>query len=504
MAFHAVYKRHTPFAFETVSCPVFNGVYKVQKVGDVLLYAYLYYESEFPSQIQSISLFIGGQEIDTWDDYYLNVLNPVLMSKYNGYTPRSRTKFLPLPIPMLPLKNMRYHEIEFVVKPSGLPISIHMMQAWVDETIPDGDILYHRVFPQRIRPNVPFSIYGAVKYIASSDFQLDTVRFEREYNVLPLRAAFMNNTTTKTRDFVGGPALIDIPIRVLHATLLTATDIELYGYDDQSRFGKCMFFILREVCGEFTPISIDDDEVLKVVGEYILCRHSVRRLDGTLVETYSDDIINGYIIYEKLFIVFRTIGFKYINSTTLGLYTVENQKHYSTHQVKDEKYIISYTDGSYDIINTDTLEATRNIPTSEIASILSIPSSQLDERDALEVGRTDEYYSREEGGVSKIYFQSQLIFTCSTNGYRTLVDDQFYIYFFSIISSEVVRIPKGFGADSIRIKTLIPFCTDTNSSDLTGYRWFSGEDIRINASGMLYVIVYTILSVQNGMASLRF
>ena len=502
MAFHAVYKRHTPFAFETVSCPVFNGVYKVQKVGDVLLYAYLYYESEIPSHIQSISLFIGGQEIDTWDEYYLNVLNPVLMSKYNGYTPHISTKFLPLPIPMLPLKNMRYHEIEFVVKPSGLPISIHMMQAWVDEIIPDGDILYHRVFPQRIRPNIPFSIYGAVKYIASSDFRLDTVRFEREYNVLPLRVAFMNNTTTKTRDFIGGLALIDIPIRALHATLLTPTEIQLYGYDDQSRFGQCTFFIVREICSEFTHIPVDNDEVLKVVGEYILCRRSIRRLDGKLVETYSDDIINGYIIKEKLFIVFRIIGFKYIDDKTMSGYTVENQKHYSTDHFKN--YIISYMDGSYDIINTDTLEATRNIPTSEIASILSIPSSQLDERDALEAGRTDEYYSREEGGVSKIYFKSQLIFTCPTNGYRTLLDDEFYIYFFSIVSSQVVRIPKGSGVDSIRIRTLIPFCTDTNSSDLTGYRWFSGEDIRINASGMLYVIVYTILSVRNGMASLRF
>lgn len=502
MAFHAVYKRHTPFAFETVSCPVFNGVYKVQKVGDVLLYAYLYYESEFPSQIQSISLYIGGQEIDTWDEYYLNVLNPVLMSKYNGYTPRSRTKFLPLPIPMLPLKNMRYHEIEFVVKPSGLPISIHMMQAWVDETIPDGDILYHRVFSQRIRPNIPFSIYGAVKYIASSDFRLDTVRFEREYNVLPLRVAFMNNTTTKTRDFVEGSALIDIPIRVLHAILLTPTEIQLYGYDQQSRFGQCTFFILREVCGEFTPISVDGDEVLKVVGDYILCRRSVRRLDGTLIEIYEDDVIDGYIINEKLFIVFRTIGFKYINNVTIGTYTFEKEGHYSTHQI--DNYIISYTDGSYDIINTDTLQATRNPPTSEFVQILSIPSSQLDERDVLEVGQTDEYYSRREDGVSKIYYQSQLIFTCPTNGYRTFVNDQFYIYFFSIVSPQVVRIPLGIGTDSIRIKTLIPFCTDTNSSDLTGYRWFSGEDIRINASGMLYVIVYTILSIQNGMASLRF
>ena len=503
MAFHAVYKRHTPFAFETVSCPVFNGVYKVQKVGDVLLYAYLYYESEFPSQIQSISLFIGGQEIDTWDEYYLNVLNPVLMSKYNGYTPRSRTKFLPLPIPMLPLKNMRYHEIEFVVKPAGLPISIHMMQAWVDETIPDGDILYHRLFSQNIRPNIPFSIYGAVKYIASSDFQLDTIRFEREYNVLPLQVGFMNNTTTKTRDFIGGPALVFIPIRVLHAKLMPPNEIQLYGYDDQSRFGQCTFFILREVCGEFTPISVDGDEVLKVVGEYILCRRSVRGLDETLVETYSDEIIDGYIINEKLFIVFRTIGFKYIGDATIGRYTYENQNHYSTHQI-NKKYIISYTDGLYDIINTDTVQATRNPPTTDFPRLISIQSTTLDPRDALAAGRTDEYYSREEGGVSKIYYQSQLVFTCPTNGYRTLLNDQFYIYFFSIVSTQVVRIPIGIGTDSIRIKTLIPFCTDTNSSDLTGYRWFSGEDIRINASGMLYVIVYTILSVRNGMASLRF
>lgn len=504
MAFHAVYKRHTPFAFESVSCPVFNGVYKVQKVGDVLLYAYLYYESEFPSQIQSISLFIGGQEIDTWDDYYLNVLNPVLMSKYNGYTPQSITKFLPLPIPMLPLKNMRYHDIEFVVKPAGLPISIHLMHAWVDETIPDGDILYHRVFPQRIRPNIPFSIYGAVKYIASSDFRLDTIRFEREYNVLPLRVAFMNNTTTKTRDFIGSPVLISIPIRVLHATLASTKQIQLYGYDTETRFGQCMFDILREICGEFTPIPVGDDEVLKVVGTYIVCRRSVWNLIGTLIDTYSDDIIDAYMIGGRLFIVFRTIGFKYIDSTTLGLYTSNDRNHYSTHQVKDEKYIISYTDGSYDIIDTGTLQATQNIPTYEIGEIISIRSTELDPRDALEVGRTDRYYSKEEGGLSKIYYQSQLVFTCPTNGYRTLVDDKFYIYFFSIVSTQAVRIPKGVGTDSIRIQTLIPFCTDTNSSDLTGYRWFSGEDIRVNASGMLYVVVYTILSVRNGMASLRF
>jgi hypothetical protein len=158
----------------------------------------------------------------------------------------------------------------------------------------------------------------------------------------------------------------------------------------------------------------------------------------------------------------------------------------------------------YDVIDTETLQVSGNPPTSEIFEIISIPSTVRDSRDAFESGQTDEYYSREEGGVSKIYYQSQLVFTCPTNGYRTLVDDRFYIYFFSIASTQLVRVPKGIGTDSIRIKTLIPFCTDTNSSDLTGYRWFSGEDIRINASGMLYVIVYTILSVRNGMASLRF
>jgi hypothetical protein len=501
MAFHAVYKRHTPFAFETVSCPVFNGVYKVQKVGDVLLYAYLYYESEFPSQIQSISLFIGGQEIDTWDDYYLNVLNPVLMSKYNGYTPQNTTKFLPIPIPMLPLKNMRYHDIEFVVKPAGLPISIHMMQAWVDETIPDGDILYHRVFRQSIRPNIPFSVYGAVKYIASSDFRLDTIRFEREYTVLPLRIAFTNHSSTKTRDFVGAPVLIPIPIRVIHATLASTNEIQLYGYDTESRFGQCMFDILRETCGEVTPIPIENDEVLKVVGTYIVCRRSIRNLSGTLIETYSDDIIDGYMIDGRLFIIFRRIGFQFLDDT-LRNYTFERM-HYSTHQI-NKKYIISYTDGLYDIIDTVTLQVSGNPPTPEISEIISIPSTQLDQRDTFEAGRTDEYYSREEGGLSKIYYQSQLVFTCPANGYRTLVDDRFYIYFFSIATNQVIRIPKGVGTDSIRIKTLIPFCTDTNSSDLTGYRWFSGEDIRINASGMLYIVVYTILSVRNGMASLRF
>lgn len=501
MAFHAVYKRHTPFAFESVSCPVFNGVYKVQKVGDVLLYAYLYYESEFPSQIQSISLFIGGQEIDTWDDYYLTVLNPVLMSKYNGYTPRSSTKFLPIPIPMLPLKNMRYHDIEFVVKPNNLPISIHLMHAWVDETIPDTDILYHRVFSQKIQPNVPFSIYGAVKYIASSDFRLDTFRLEREYNVIPLRIAFTNHSSTKTQDFIGTPVLISIPYRVIHAQLIDIHSIELYGYDSESRFGRCIFNVLREFCEIFISLRIDDDEVLKIVGTYILCRRRVRNLDGSLVASYSDDIIDGYIINNSLFIVFRSIGFQFLDGT-LQNYTFAAQNHYSTHRHK--QYIISYTDGLYDVIDTETLQVSGNPPTSEIFEIISIPSTVRDSRDAFESGQTDEYYSREEGGVSKIYYQSQLVFTCPTNGYRTLVDDRFYIYFFSIASTQLVRVPKGIGTDSIRIKTLIPFCTDTNSSDLTGYRWFSGEDIRINASGMLYVIVYTILSVRNGMASLRF
>jgi hypothetical protein len=208
------------------------------------------------------------------------------------------------------------------------------------------------------------------------------------------------------------------------------------------------------------------------------------------------------MIKGRLFIVFRTIGFKYLDDRTISGYTFDDRNHYSTHQIKN--YIISYTDGSYDIIDTDTLQASVNFPTLEVAEIISIPSTELDPRDALAAGRTDDYYSREEGGLSKIYYQSQLVFTCPTNGYRTLVDDRDYVYFFSIASTQAVRIPKGVGIESLYIKTLIPFCTDTNSSDLTGYRWFSGEDIRINASGMLYVVVYTILSVRNGMASLRF
>lgn len=499
MAFHAVYLRHTPFAIEQASFPVINGSVRLQKVGDVLLYAYLSCD-DAQVFVDSVTMYIGGQEIDTWDSYYLNTLHPVLQSHYNGYSPDRMVYFLPLPIPpLLPVKNMKYHEIDFAVRTSQ-KLTLNVVFALVDEDIPDVDILYTKIVKHSIRPHVPFSLYGAVKYMACSDVRLDSIRFEREYTIPPVGTVFSYHTSTRTRQYIDIKSSFDIGMTVIYADSMNFESINLFGYIG-AEFVYGVFSIETQKLR--STQSLGALTVLKVVSRYIITQQSVYSFtDGILqhIQTYDDTIIDAFIVSGRLFLLFKMAGFAVDGEPTIRSYTQGGLERFSAQVIGT--YIVVYSLDSFECIDSRTLSTSGYPPTNEIYMITS--STQRDPLDTYEAGKLDGYTVREDGLVSVIYYNGMEIHRCRSAGYRTYILDpqEVYIYFFSVATSEVVRIPNAI--DGVRIRTLIPFCLDTNSTGLSGYRWFDGEDIRIDATGTLYACMYTVLSVRKGMASLRF
>ena len=504
MGFQAVYRRHTPFALELFTYPLFNGSFRVQKVGDVLLYAYLFSEQpEFNWRgIESVSFYIGGQEIDTWDSFYLNTLHPVLTSQYAGYAPDDMPHFLPLPLPMLPTKNMKYHEIEIVVRPP-LKVSLNIMFAFVNEDIPDSDILYQRVFKQTVQPNVPFSLYGAVKYITSSNLALDTIRIDRDYTIAPLNVQFMFHSRTKTFQYVGRNVIeFDIGIRTLYAEADENT-LNMYGYDsnDDFIFTRMDYYTQNRI----ETRNFGALQALKVVnGKYIVTLQNVYDTNLTTVYNSPDEIVECFLINQTLFVILRKFGIYNSNSQTIIPYAFSDIEYFSA-QVKDN-FIIVYSKTEhimfYDVVNNFM---SAQAPNTDISSYVISSSIQRDPLDTFE-GNSKNLYTREnEYGQTVIYRKNDPIFTIPGNGYRQIIYDSqnIYVYFLSLATSTIFKLQEAL-YDTYRIPMIIPFCLDTNSTGLSGYRWFNGEDIRLNGSGTLYAITYNILTVKNGMASLRF
>ena len=107
------------------------------------------------------------------------------------------------------------------------------------------------------------------------------------------------------------------------------------------------------------------------------------------------------------------------------------------------------------------------------------------------------------GTQSYIMKDNAFAFGLNGIGYRTLVSGYGgdYMYALSQKSLEIARVSTW--DNFMPIQTFIPFCLDTNSTDLAGYKWFRGEDVRVEGSGTLYAVMYNVLTVQNGMAGLR-
>lgn len=215
---------------------------------------------------------------------------------------------------------------------------------------------------------------------------------------------------------------------------------------------------------------------------------------------YDEDIIDCFNVNETLYIVFRSSGIR----TSQNLFfqypiTDSGIEHYSA-QLKNG-FIIVYS--TFRPVFFDTTQNVMSLipPDSSIYQVSS--STERDPLDTFESSKNQYYVREDQNGRSVIYRQNNPIYVAEGNGYRNIVYDPFYVYFLSQSSTTILRIQEAL-YDTYRIPMIIPFCLDTNSTGLSGYRWFNGEDIRINGSGTLYAITYSVLSVKNGMASLRF
>lgn len=216
----------------------------------------------------------------------------------------------------------------------------------------------------------------------------------------------------------------------------------------------------------------------------------------------TEDIVDAFNINGKLYIVLRKSGIVNDNNFIPYAVTGSGIEYYSA-QVRNNIIIV------YSTIRPVFFDTTQNImslisPFDKTQYIIT-SSTERDPLDTFESSKND-YYTREnETGETVVYRRGDPIFTAPGHGYRTIVYDPLnvYIYFMSQATSIILRTQDSL-YDTFRIPTIVPFCLDTNSTSLTGYRWFNGEDIRVGTSGTLYAILYTVLTVKNGMASLRF
>lgn len=216
----------------------------------------------------------------------------------------------------------------------------------------------------------------------------------------------------------------------------------------------------------------------------------------------TEDIVDAFNINEQLYIVLRSSGI-YISGQLIRYPITGSGIEYYSAQVRNNIIIV------YSTIRPVFFDTTQNImslisPFDKTQYIIT-SSTERDPLDTFESSKND-YYTREnETGETIVYRKGDPIFSTPGHGYRTIVYDPLnvYIYFMSQATSIILRTQDSL-YDTFRIPTIVPFCLDTNSTSLTGYRWFNGEDIRVGTSGTLYAILYTVLTVKNGMASLRF
>lgn len=490
--FQAVYKRHTPFALAGYDYILQGGNRIVlDKTGDVLMYMYLYKDSIFVdwSMIDSIDMYIGGQVISSWDSKFITKFIPLLSSGTFSKTAYNDTfSFLPIPVPMIPTKNLRYHQCEFIINwRVQQDVRCMIVYAFVDESIPDCDILIHQMKKIQVRENEPTRIQGLVKYMVSDTLTQPTklndaivapIEVYKYYHTFLGDANYRNFSNAKLN--LGNPRTcqrLNDTIYIFHAE-----EPIIYAFKTNDFFGRQQNYrIIRTNFPYVTASCTDGNEVY------------ASTVDGKIFRV-SDLTVEKTVNFQ-VWSLYTYNGTRY----AVGNYCINDSR-------LEGKYISSFLFGDNIIaFGIDDKIARYNIPTNTVFYNLVDDASRF-----ISDNSFDKYSaSIVVNGVTYIASGYTNVFRAGTQEFN--LDGQEQPYLSLVYDGDryiyVYGFTNVFRYEIYKYSMFIPFCLETHSTDSSGYANFTMMNdviFRGCGNGTLYTVNYNFLRIQNGMAGLLY
>lgn len=505
--FQSVYKRHTPFSI--VSSDYVGNHIIIDKSGDVLLYAYLFTDKTFFdwSSLESVEMYIGGEKICTWDSKYITTFYPFLSSTTFSKSAYDDTlTFLPIPVPMLPLKNMRYHQCEFKILWKQTPQNIRFItvSAFLDEDIPDCDILIQQVKKMSVIDGETIRINGLVKYMVSDSLtQPKTITYDgQDVNVAPIevyRYFHTKHGDVRERYFNFVDVDLGMPRTCQRINdkmfIFSSLNPYVYIYNTNTYYGSVNNYVpiytgftgVVSSCTDGTTVYASSTEGdLFSVG-----------LDGTFtnLDIKADHGVYSMHYYNhKIYMVgiFDYSVYDGTGLTQVGLYEQHNGSF-----IDGNRLIIFRFDG-ITVINLDN-GARTNLNSLNIADYGSQLFNLYDQFSSSIIVDGVIYIA---SGYNNIFQAGNEQYTLPTQEqeYMTLVyDGRNAIFVFGRKSI--------FRYSIVKYNLFIPFCTDVNDFESTGCLNFNMiREVKLNGcgNGTLYTVNYNFLRVQNGMTGLLY
>lgn len=517
MGFRSVYKRHTPFAMSLYE-QVIQGSRKIvlDKVGDVLVYTYLYREGGYDwSGIRSVEFHIGGNKILEWDSNYLCGPHPILNEQVDSRTHTDASSlFLPLPIPaMLPVKNLRYHDIELIINWKYEPIRVRCftMFAFVNEDLPSNvDMLIHQVKKFQVVDGAPMKLFGPVKYLVSDVLDQPTkmILDGQDVHIQDDAINAYYHTRFERLDFFSSTRYEYADIGVYNVRTSQRVGDKIYVFSSTSRFAKV--FDTNKYFG--SRLAYTDIDTGMDGGVWSSCTDgasavyiadtdgNVKSVDGVISFSVPHNVYSLFY-YNGILIM---VGNQYISYRRDGITTtlfLGNDRMYDgAFQVSGsvdfgDAIILFRNDGSNGIL-VFKYDGIREYPLLLATDIYDRYSASI------VVGGAS--YITSGFGDTFTRVQKQMIdeYMLNTTQYYTALvyDGSRYIYLYG--ETTVVR----FDASKDRYSMFVPFCTDTNSTSSGSLNFDSIQNVVFKGcgNGPMYAVNYNILRITNGMAGLLY
>ena len=517
MGFQSVYKRHTPFAIASYDYVIQGDKITIDKSGDVLLYMYLYSDSSINwYSIDSIDMIIGGQVITSWDVKYITKFMPFLSSTHSRSVYNDTYTFLPIPVPMLPMKKLKFHECEFKIHWKRKEnVRCMIVYAFTDEVFPDTDILLQQVYKVQVSENTPIKLNGMIKCMISDTLDQPTfINYSGvDCNVPPLEVCKYNHTTFSDGEnqFVYAAINLGMPrtCQRLGDTIFIFHSSQpiVYMYDTKSYFG---------IQGNYKPISIPFSGVWSSCadGTYVYACS----LDGNLfkLDRYGNVILLNYTATHDVYAVYcyddrlYLIGTNNITIYDNGSVTVKsldgfyNGSFFALGHPVFGNVILLFGGNNSTSIWVEYIDAgasgsfvyTDNLIVADYGTVLFNTYDQLSASIFVDgVQYIASGYNNTFQVGTKVYQLQQ-----QEQPYLSLIHDgRTYVYVYG--ASGVFRY------ETSRVTCFVPYCLDASSSESTGFLNFNmlGDVIfKGCGTGTLYTVSYNFLRIQNGMSGILY
>lgn len=525
MGFRSVYKRHTPFAMSLYE-QVIQGSRKIviDKVGDVLLYTYLYREEGGYdwSGIKSIELHIGGTKIIEWDSNYLCGPHPILSEQvYSRIHTDASSLFLPIPVPsMFPTKSIRYQNIELIINWKFTPFNVRCFSMFAfladEELPPKTDILIQQVRKVQVVDGIPLKLYGPVKFLVSESIVQPTkmILDGQDVNISDVTVYTHHQSRFGTTQFNDISRYEYSDIGVYNIRTAQRLDNKIYIFSSTSPiikiFDTQMYFGSHSAYTEYDT-GLNDiwssctgggAVYAASIDGRVLCVSSPR-LDFRV----PHDVY--YMFYYEPKSILIMVGRQYISyggefGTPTTLFLGNTKSYDGAFQLNDspdfgDAIIMFSNDGSsgVSVFNLQTLTA-QEYPLLSISDVYDQYSSSI-----LVNGRI--YITSGFGDVfTRLYQQITQQYVLETNQYYTTLvyDGSRYLYLYG--ENTVVRFD---ASVSDRYSMFVPFCLDPQTPQSTGFLNFDSiQNVILKGcgNGYMYAVNYNILRISNGMAGLLY